>query len=101
MRLKISLPVLGAISSIMGVIIFCGGWIFGYMTFKADLRAVNQNIITLTDENRALQTRINTLSQSVVDDRGVLGTRLTVLETDVKYITQGVAELKIAVVPKR
>ena len=98
---KMSLPALGAVSSILGVIIFCGGWIFGYMTFKADMRAINLNVVSLSEQNNALQTRINTMSQSITDDRQGLTNRLTALETEVKYISQGVAELKIAIVPKR
>ena len=98
---RMSLPTLGAISSILGVIIFCGGWIFGYMTFKADMRAISDSVVVLVNQNNALQNRINIMSQSVTDDRQTLTNRLTVLETDVKYFSQGVTELKIAVVPKR
>ena len=98
---RISLPALGVISSMTGVVIFCGGWIFGYMTFKADLRAVNEAVALLSVQNVAVRNRLDMTTQSLNDDRQTLTNRLTGLETDVKYISQGVAELKIAVVPKR
>lgn len=98
---RISLPALGAVSSILGVVIFCGGWIFGYMTFKADLKSVNENVVALVKQTGDLQTRLNGMSQSITDDRQSATNRLATLESDIKYISQGVAELKIAVVPKR
>ena len=99
--LRISLPTLGAVSSIMGVIIFIGGWVIGYLTFKSDLKTVTDNVIILRTDNTALKGYIEEMRQVVNNDRQTLSNRLTSLETESKYISQGVAELKIAIVPKR
>ena len=90
-----SLPTLGIISSIFGAIIFCGGWIFGYMTFKADINLINSQMADLKLQTGSIGARLNTLGDLVGNDREHLTTRLTNLEAEVKYISQGVAELKL------
>lgn len=92
--IKINLPTLGALSAIAGVVIFLGGWIAGYLTFKSEMLILNQNLA-------GLQGQMNTLNTGVTSDRQSVMNRLTNLEAEAKYISQGVAELKLAVVPKR
>jgi hypothetical protein len=42
-----------------------------------------------------LQDRIDLLNKSIVDDRQTITNRLAGLDADVKYISQGIAELKL------
>jgi hypothetical protein len=99
--IRITLPTLGAISSIIGVFIFVSGWVIGYLTFRADMRTISEGVVSLKTEIASLQTRNNIMSQTITDDRQTLSNRLTAIEIDSKYISQGIAELKIAIVPKR
>ncbi len=95
--IHVTLPTLGLVSSIAGAIIFCGGWIFGYMTFKADMNLVVSQLMDLKLQTGSIGMRVNTLGDAVVLDRENLTNRLTVLESEVKFISQGVAELKLKV----
>lgn len=98
---KVSASYVAAVSSILGIIIFCGGWIFGYMTFKADMGAISENGVNLRADIKVMQERQNTMNQTLTDDRQTLTNQITILQTETKYISQGVAELKLADVPKR
>ena len=91
---KVSAAYVAAVSSILGIVIFCGGWILGYVTFKSDVE-------NLKEINKSVQTRLDILSGHITEDRQMLTNRLTGLESETKFISQGVAELKIANVPKR
>jgi hypothetical protein len=83
--IKMTLPTLGAVSSILSVIIFCVGWLFGYLTFKADMKVVTDNVIDLRANTRLAE-------QHREED----ARRLTNLEADIKYISQGIAEMKLS-----
>jgi len=98
---KTSLVALGSISAIVSLFIFLGGFIVGYITFKADMGSVTQQLHDLRADNKALLDRQNIMAQTLVDDRQAITNRLTSLEAEAKYISQGVAELKLANVPKR
>jgi len=98
---RLSLVALGAISSIVSVIIFCGGFIIGFTTFKADINTLTQQLTDVRVDNKNLQERLNLMGQTLVEDRQMITNRLTSLEAETKYISQGVAELKLANVPKR
>ena len=98
---KISLVAIGAISSIVSVIIFCGGFVVGFTTFKADIGQLSSSIEYIQSDNKNIQSRIDILSGHITEDRQALTNRLTGLETESKYISQGVAELKLANIPKR
>jgi hypothetical protein len=95
--IRLTLPTLGAVSSIVGLVIFIVGWGFGYLTFKADMTAIAQHVAELRSDNTVLQERVGRLSDVINTD----SSRLATLEADIRYISQGVAELKLAVVPKR
>jgi hypothetical protein len=97
---RMTLPTLGAVSSILSVGIFCTGWIFGYLTFKADMVVVTNNIADLRAENRIVQDRLTVFNQALTDDRQNQTTRLVGMERDIKYIGQTVGELRLSRVPK-
>lgn len=90
----LSLPALGTIVALLGVLTFAGGWTSSYFLFKAE---VEGNVVAVGN----LQARVNQISEGIQQDRERNANRLTVLEQDVKYITQGVAELKLNLIPKR
>ncbi len=92
---RFSLPTLGIISSVFAGVIFCGGWIFGYMTFKADMALITSQISDLKLQTASIGIRLNALSEVVGHDRENLSSRLQSLESEVKFISQGVAELKL------
>ena len=98
---KLSLMALGSISSIVSVIIFLAGFIIGFTTFKADINVLTQQLVEVRADNKELQNRLNVMNQTLIDDRGTITNRLTNVEVELKYISQGVAELKLANVPKR
>ena len=98
---KLSLVALGSISSIVSVVIFLGGFVIGYTTFKADINMLTRQLADVRIDNKELQGRLNTMAQTLVDDRQQITNRLTSLEQETKFISQGVAELKLANVPKR
>lgn len=93
-RISFTLPNLGAISSIIGVLVFLAGWISSYMVFSASLKS-------LSEGNARLQERVNSMSKGQAEDRQAFRDRLTGLDADIKYMTRDMAEIKLAVVPKR
>lgn len=88
--IRFTLPTLGAISSIAAVFVYLGGFATGYVAFKSEMSSLRENVSELRAGNTVTQDRIN-----------VLGNRLTSIEGDTKYISQGVAELRLSAVPKR
>jgi hypothetical protein len=100
-RFSINWPAVAGICSILGIVIFCAGWIFGYTTFKADLRIVVENVSTIRDENKAMQDRINIMARTITDDRSISDHRLTTVETQMLAIAQGIARLEVAIGTKR
>ena len=99
--IKVTLPTLGALSAIAGVLIFIFGMIAGYLVFKSDMLVVNQQLADLRMHSTQTQERMNTMSRALSDDRERDSSRLTILESESKFISQGIAELKLALVPKR
>jgi len=87
---RITLPTLGALASIAGVVIWTVGFAMGYITFKSEMGAVNTKVDRLELQSSSVQGRLD-----------ILGNRLTSIESDTKYISQGVAELRLSAVPKR
>lgn len=87
---RITLPTLGALSSIVGVFLWCTGFVMGYLAFKSEMTTVNTKVDRLELQGAATQDRLNNL-----------GNRLTAIESDTKYLVQGVAELRLSAVPKR
>lgn len=88
--LRVPLPTLGAVASISGVFIFLFGLISGYLMFKSEMTALTQNIVELKASDQKSQGDLATLRDKV-----------TGMEGDVKYLVQGMAEIKIAIVPRR
>jgi hypothetical protein len=87
---RLSLLALGSISSIVTFIVFCAGFIIGYLTFKAEMATVTQQLADVRADNKAMR-------QTLIEDSA----RLISLETEAKYISQGIAELKLQNIPKR
>ena len=88
--IRLSLPTLGAISSVLGVIIFLGGWVLGYMTFRSKMDTMTDTVASVKIDNAALRDSFNKLTND-----------FTEMKTDIKYISQGMAELRLAAIPKR
>jgi hypothetical protein len=99
--IKVTLPTLGALSAIAGVLLFLFGMASGYQIFKTDMLVVNTQLADLRAASQMAQERMNMMSRTLADDRERDANRLTILESESKYISQGIAELKLALVPKR
>lgn len=82
-RVSFSLPTVAAICSIGGVVLWFGGFVMGYMAYT-------RSITDLLAQNAAFTTRL-----------GSVESKIDLTQNDVKYIGQSIAELKLAVVPKR
>ena len=93
LAVRLSAPAIGAIGSCMTLVVFVIGFITGALTLK-------DSVSTLRHDNGELQRRIDVLSQDAATDRGNVSNRLTAVETEVKYTNQGIAELKLAIIPK-
>jgi hypothetical protein len=79
---------LGAIASIAGVVVWVVGFSMGYLTFKSEMGSLREQVAELRAGKSATDNRLD-----------ALGNRLTSIESDTKYISQGVAELRLAAVP--
>lgn len=93
--IRFTLPTLGMISSFLGAVVFMMGWIFGYMTFKSDINLITSQMADLKLQAGSIGMRLNELSEVVGRDREGLSNRMISLESEVKFISQGVAELKL------
>ena len=91
---RVSAQYVAALSSTLGVIIFCGGWVFGYMTFKADIKVITESVALIITDNHSLQERLNTMNQSISDDRQTLSNKITALETETKNVRSDIGDLK-------
>lgn len=87
---RLTLPNLAYISSILGVFIYVAGFYTGYLTFKSEMSSLRETV-------NELRSNSTTTRESI----GSLTVRLSTIETDIKYIGQGVAKLQIEAVPKR
>jgi len=88
---RLTLPTLGAIASILSLVSFLAGGYFGYTEFKSD-------VINLAKSTAGIQNRLELLQAELVTankDRELLANRLTGVERDIDYIKQGIAELKL------
>jgi chromosome segregation ATPase len=90
-RIKLAqvISIAGACASILGIFVFIGGFISGERYLSSELSSLRETVAELRSNNAATQDRLNSL-----------GNRLTSIETDTKYISQGVAELRLSAVPR-
>ena len=82
-RVSLSLPTIASVCSILGVVIFCGGFVVGYMAYT-------RSMTDLLAQNAEFAKRLTSVESKVIET-----------QSDVKYIGQSISELKLAVVPKR
>ena len=82
-RVSFSLPTIAAFCSILSVLIYCVGFVTGYMAYT-------RSMSDLKIQNDKIAERLSAVETKVTETQG-----------DVKYIGQSIAELKLAVVPKR
>jgi hypothetical protein len=87
--IRLTLPTIGAISAIVGVLVYVVGFATGYIAFKSEMSSLREQVAELRAGNASTQDRLNNL-----------GNRLTSIESDTKYISQGVAELRLSAVPR-
>ena len=100
--IRVSLPTLGALSAVTGVVLYLFGIVSGYQIFKSELQTVSQQLTYVRDVNSQNAERVNSMQRSAAEDRTRFADRLTALEIEMKHITQGLAELKLATsVPRR
>lgn len=81
--LSVNLPTVAAISSVLGLLVYAIGFVSGYMVYT-------RSIGDLLAENTNMQKHITSIE-----------TRVTEMQGDIKYTRQDIAELKLAVVPRR
>jgi hypothetical protein len=86
---KLLLPQIASLASIASLIVFIVGFASGYLAFKSEMTALRETVSDLRKDNAGQQDHLNSLD-----------VRLTSLGGDLKYISQGVAELRLANVPK-
>lgn len=82
-RISFTLPTVAAICSIAGVLLWCGGFIMGYMAYTRSMTDLLAQTTSFTNRLTAVEGKV------------------TETQVDVKYIGQSIAELKLAVVPRR
>jgi hypothetical protein len=99
LSLRLTLSNLGAIASIITIVSLLTGFWFGYSAFKSEMTTLKQTVEDLRGGNRVLQDRLDSIGKIVAEDRQTLTVRLTALEGEIKYISQGIAELRS--IPKR
>ena len=92
--IRLSAAGVAAVSSAVTLVVFVIGFITGALTLK-------DNVSNLRQDYANLQERIDVLSREAAADRGNVSNRLTAIETESKYANQGIAELKLAIIPKR
>ena len=87
---RLQWPQIGAIASITSLVIFVVGFITGAMTFKSEMSVLRTNVADMRSDNATTQERINAMS-----------IRLATIEADIKYIGQGIAEIRLSNLPKK
>lgn len=92
--LRIPLSTLGYISSILSLVVFISGFITGYVSIKAQMDTVNGQLSTLG-------SRVGAIDTSASADRQSITNRLTGLETETRYIKEGIAEIRLMNIPKK
>jgi hypothetical protein len=95
-KLERIVSIAGAIASIVGVLVFIGGFVTGERYLSSELTTLHETVADLRTGNTATQERLNVLQ----DRLNGIDNRLTAVSADIKYISQGVAELRLANVPK-
>jgi hypothetical protein len=90
-RIKLAkvISIAGAMASIVSVFMFIGGFIAGERYLSAELNSLRMTVSELKSGNAVTQEHLNNLDNKV-----------TSISADIKYISQGVAELRLANVPK-
>lgn len=88
--IKLTMPAVTAVSSVLGIFIFLAGWSMSYLTFKADMAVSIQNLAELKGTTQKLHERVSMLEN-----------RTIVIEQNVIYIVKNVNDITLAVVPKR
>jgi hypothetical protein len=95
-KLRQVISIAGAVASIISVFVFIGGFITGERYLSSELNSLREDghrfaetIADLRTSNKAMEEQINSLDRQIVSMSG-----------DVKYISQGVAELRLSNVPK-
>lgn len=92
-RFRISLAGVTAIASVAGAVIgaamFIAGWIGGYRSLADKLEYSNQQIAELKASDSRFQEHL-----------GAVSNKLIKLESDVGYIKDGVAALRLSTLPK-
>jgi len=86
---RFSLVAIGSISSIVTVVVATGGFISGYMLATSKMATLTEQLESIRIDNKMVVSRQDAMTNSI-----------TILEQETKYISQGVAELKLANVPK-
>lgn len=100
--LKLTLPSLGAIASILTFVSFITGAYIGYTAFKADMnelshttRSLDIRVASAQARTEQIQLEVLNVQKTMGDDRQALTNRLTGVERDIDFIKQGIAELKL------
>ena len=91
---KASSSYVAVVSSVIVITTFLGGMVVGFMMERTDVEY-------LKADNKAIQSRLDILSGHISEDRQVLTNKITSLEEQSKFISQGVAELRLSNIPKR
>ena len=86
--IHVSAATIGAIASTIGVLVYAIGFISGALMLR-------QNVTDLRGGLVEIQSRLNIMERGNRDDREMLSTRLTKLESQAAYTAQGIADLKV------
>ena len=93
--LTLSIPAISTIAGSLSVVLFLFGFVSGYMTFRSEMAVITAAIATLNITNNQLQQQLSHTNDIANENRQAISIRLTSVETDIKYITSGIAELKL------
>lgn len=90
----LSLPTLGAIASVTGLLLLLAGYVAAYLTVTPKIDAINAHL-------HQLQGYVDALNKGAADDRQAMTNRLTGLERETQWIKEGVSDLRLNLVPKK
>lgn len=99
--LKLTLPNLGAIVSVVTLLSFVMGGYIGYTAFKADMLVLTNADTVMQGKVEQMRVDIAVIGRSLSDDKQTLSTRLTIVEKDIEFIKQGIAQLQLRATPAR
>ena len=80
---RINAATIAAVSSSLGIVIFLGGFITGFLVMR-------QNLTDLQNSNAEIKMELSTVKTELA----TMVTRLTHVEDDSHYAAQGIADLK-------